>query len=294
MVSIIICSVNELLLKNIKQNISKTIGCEFEILYYENKEEQLGICKVYNMLAKKAKGNFLCFCHEDVEFLTNNWGQILSEYANKDNVGVLGFAGAGSFFGFAYWNDKILYPGHCLQGSKDKKEVFPHPGMAFSGDYAKALVLDGLCLFCKRKIWEENHFDEKLFTGFHMYDMDFSLMCSEKYDNYVSYTVDIIHYSQGTMNNSFFTELEKFNKKWRNSLPKSITPFSKEQWYFQMKNGIKNTIKDLSTCTNLSTIRVLFYMLKSLQVRSILFIYLVVKYSIKLPKRERERCNICT
>lgn len=284
MISIIICSVDKQQCQNIEHNIRETIGCEFEILIHDNRIQQSGLCRVYNTLAKKAKGDFLCFCHEDIKFLTNNWGIYLSEFAYRKNTGVIGFAGAGSMFGYAYWNDTITSLGHCIQGTKDKKILHRHPGMPFSGPFAQALVLDGLCLFCRKDIWEEYPFDQDLFQGFHMYDMDFCMAVAQKYHNYVSYNIDLVHYSQGNMDKAFFIELEKYNKKWKRELPLSVIDYSKKQWLLLLKKGLKNTIKDLYTCTDFSSLHILYYTLKSLQVRKPYLIWTAIKYSLRRPK----------
>ena len=80
MISIIICSVNNDYLQNIKNNIAETIGTEYEIIAYDNRHTNHVICHVYNLCAAKAKFPYLCFVHEDVELLSKDWGKELIAY----------------------------------------------------------------------------------------------------------------------------------------------------------------------------------------------------------------------
>jgi hypothetical protein len=92
MISVIICSRSQDLLEKLKLNIKKTIGVEYEIIAYDNSEASDGICKVYNLCSKKAKFEYLCYIHEDVHFITTDWGkELVSNYT--PDTGVIGLAG---------------------------------------------------------------------------------------------------------------------------------------------------------------------------------------------------------
>ncbi len=67
MISIIICSVNQNYLKDVAENISNSIGVEYELLVWDNREAKKGLCEVYNMMAAKARYDYLCFLHEDIK-----------------------------------------------------------------------------------------------------------------------------------------------------------------------------------------------------------------------------------
>ena len=79
MLSVLICSINGELLRQVKQNIAETVGVPYEILVWDNKASNDGICKVYNRLASDAQYPLLLFVHEDVTFETMNWGQKLAQ-----------------------------------------------------------------------------------------------------------------------------------------------------------------------------------------------------------------------
>ncbi len=55
----------------------------------------MNICEAYNRGAAKAKYDILCFVHDDVEFITPDWGKnILQHFADDPDTGVLGVGGS--------------------------------------------------------------------------------------------------------------------------------------------------------------------------------------------------------
>ena len=94
MLSIITCSIKPEQLKAFKKNIEDTIGIPFELIAFDNRVHQYGLCKVYNECARQAKYDFLCFAHEDISFQTYDWGKIIISELSKPDCGVIGFAGA--------------------------------------------------------------------------------------------------------------------------------------------------------------------------------------------------------
>jgi hypothetical protein len=55
MLSIIIPSINYELSKKLSQNIEDTIGTVYEIIIYNNRENNIGICEIYNKCALKGQ-----------------------------------------------------------------------------------------------------------------------------------------------------------------------------------------------------------------------------------------------
>ena len=68
--------------------------------------------------------------------------------------------------------------------------------------FEEVIVLDGLGLFVRKDVWKQYPFDEELLTGFHCYDIDFTLQIAHAhFKNYVccSNQVLIEHFSMGSM-----------------------------------------------------------------------------------------------
>jgi hypothetical protein len=54
----------------------------------------MGICEAYNIGGSKAQYPYLIFCHEDIIFLTSNWGILLCQNFEQDlQIGLIGVIG---------------------------------------------------------------------------------------------------------------------------------------------------------------------------------------------------------
>jgi hypothetical protein len=217
MISVIICSRSQDLLEKLKLNIKKTIGVEYEIIAYDNSEASDGICKVYNLCSKKAKFEYLCYIHEDVHFITTDWGkELVSNYT--PDTGVIGLAGGMFKSSFpSSWG----YPGmeYCrvnIFHISNECHLSQNPS---NENYTLVDVLDGVFLFTSKLVWEEYPFDEITFDRFHLYDQDFTFNVAHKYNNYVCHTIELIHYSWGSFNLEWANYAEKFCEKWKHELP---------------------------------------------------------------------------
>lgn len=226
MYSIICCSINPEAITALQQNIAQTIGVPFEFIAFDNRETNYGICKVYNLCARNAKYDYLCFVHEDVRFLTHNWGGLLQSQLKTNQCGVIGFAGSIiKLQRLTGWNTcgKDLRANYVqyMRGGHHPRQVNPD-----KQTFSPVVTLDGLCLFVRRNVWNENPFDENTFLGFHCYDLDFSLAIARSYTNYVCHTVLVEHFSEGAFSLVWLNELKKLHKKWENQLPMTAIPMS--------------------------------------------------------------------
>ena len=74
MISLVICSSTPKLSKELIQNIESTIGFEHEYVVIDNSNNQHSIFSAYNEGVHQAKGDILCFMHQDIDFQSLNWG----------------------------------------------------------------------------------------------------------------------------------------------------------------------------------------------------------------------------
>jgi len=200
MLTIIICSVNQDYLNRLKNNIDQTIGIPYEILVRENRKNPYSICRAYNTLAEQSSFGNLLFLHEDVSFLTNNWGAMLVKLLNEDRTnGVVGLAGSAyKSANYSGWYTGIKEM-DAFNIVYDNKGVLKTIRDTFHGDQmvVSAKVLDGVFLACRKDVWQEIQFNENLLTGFHFYDIDFSFRASAKYRNFVIRSIDLVHFTTG-------------------------------------------------------------------------------------------------
>ena len=94
MISIIVCSISPARLAQFRENVLATIGVPCEFVVHDNRATGYSITHVYNLCAEKARGEYLCFAHEDICFRTRNWGPSIESLLQKPTTGVVGFAGS--------------------------------------------------------------------------------------------------------------------------------------------------------------------------------------------------------
>ncbi|RYZ26394.1 MAG: hypothetical protein EOO10_15675 [Chitinophagaceae bacterium] len=234
MISVIICSVNELLRGSLIKNIDKTIGVEYEVLVVENEKLNYSISKAYNMRAAEANYPYLVFVHEDVVFHTPDWGlRLLAHFeATKSRlIGVLGCTVKTRTFSsvnIPYLKlNRQLNRQNQLQryenGSVD--HFYANP---LGEERSDVCVLDGLFIASTKTAWEETKFSEEDLPGFHGYDIDFSLKNYQFGKLYVVYDILIEHFSLGSFSKAWVDTQFFLSQKWRNFLPVFVEGITKE------------------------------------------------------------------
>ncbi len=233
--SIIICSKNKKFLNNTKKNVKNTIGLPFEFVIINNSKRKISLAKAYNRGIKKSKAPLLVFMHEDVRILTKKWGRILFNYFNKKNIGAVGVAGSNYITKKGGWHlaGKPLIFGQIVHLRKDNK--FYLTKYSKKGIF-RVVVFDGLFFATKKDIADEIRFDDKLFNGFHFYDIDFSLRLSKKYKTIITTDILVLHYSTGNYNKVWEKFKKRFLKKFKNKLPFTIQKQKPEKKYKKWRN----------------------------------------------------------
>ncbi|QDP85544.1 hypothetical protein FNJ88_08215 [Chryseobacterium sp. SNU WT5] len=219
MLSIIISSYRPDYYFALEKNIAATCGIVYEIIKVEN-PGIMGICAAYNIGAEKAQYENLLFLHEDIEFVTENWGRILIDHLNQKNTGIIGVAGS-SYVPVApsSWTVTKKYNYfHILQGNKLNKEAFLIQNTPQKRN--KVFAVDGVFLAVKKVVYAQFIFDEKNLTGFHGYDLDFSLRVSKRYQNYVINDILLQHFSEGNLDKIWFDNTTKVRQKLGSSFHK--------------------------------------------------------------------------
>ena len=222
MISIIICSrSNEI--SSLTKNIQETIGCEYELIVIDNSKNKYDIFAAYNLGVEKSKFKILCFLHEDVEFITQNWGLKITQHLTLPNVGLIGLAGGKGALRVPYgWTSfsPVVNIIHSLT-DKNNLRVDIRELSRINGDLKpeSVVLLDGVFLCTNKSFFDECAFDEKI-GGFHGYDLDISMSSfNEGFTNYVIFDVDLRHYSKGIFGVDYINALLKVYQKWEPKLP---------------------------------------------------------------------------
>jgi len=173
---------------------------QFELLIWDNRLEQKGLCEVYNKLAATAQFEYIVFLHEDITIETGNWGQhLISIFESKPNAGAVGVAGSkyksaafsGWFTGVKEFDccnilHRYSYGDELLLMKPDETKILED-----------VICLDGVFICCRKKSFESVKFDEVNLKGFHFYDIDFSLRLAQRETVLVTYKIDLIHITTG-------------------------------------------------------------------------------------------------
>lgn len=228
MISVIICSLTPDIPVELKQSIACTIGCEYQLVVIDNSGNRYSIFEAYNEGTRRAKGEILCFMHEDVLFRTSEWGSVINGHFREDErIGMMGFAGTHFLPDTPmYWYSSPFVSQRNLNNDQGSIEEHFHEGWFGERNLMEVVAVDGFCFFIRRSLFDRIAFDEKTYKGFHLYDMDISLQVIEAgYKVCVCRDVLAEHYWSESRQFSkqggdlFSYNLGLFTQKWRGILP---------------------------------------------------------------------------
>lgn len=233
MLSVIICSRNKTLFKGLAENISRTIGVEYEIVIIDNSENKYSIFSAYNVGVSKSKYPYLCLVHEDVLFHTDNWGKKVIAHLQEPKTGILGVAGGDMVTRVpSSWPTSISIGVNIIQtdySARKRPTKFLLEPENYTLSKRPSITLDGIFLCMRKELMHKIHFDENL-KGFHGYDYDISIQSSiAGYANYVIFDIKLEHFSRGRTNILYFRNLIYIFKKWESYLPLSGDTITEEK-----------------------------------------------------------------
>lgn len=223
MISCIICSHHSDISSKLKDNILKTIGVECELVVIDNSNNSHSIFSAYNEGVRRAKGDILCFMHDDIEYVTQNWGNVVQTEMNNYSVGCIGVAGTYFMPNYptAWWNT-FANIGQWIYQDSEGNRTYHNLNEGIINDIViPAVVVDGFWMCIKSSLFNEISFDEMTYNGgFHCYDIDICMQIHSIHKEVrVLSDLWIAHYSTGNITGDFHEKLELWYKKWNNFLP---------------------------------------------------------------------------
>jgi GT2 family glycosyltransferase len=224
MISLVICSRTSQLNESLRQNIDETIGVEYELVLIDNSKNELSIFEAYNKGINISKYTFICFMHDDIEYLTNNWGKLAIRHFEDKKVGAIGISGSPylSILPGPWWASGIISK-YLMEVNKQKESIVNIAYHTPEDNALEVVALDGVWLFIRKAALKDIQFDENTFKGYHFYDLDISMQLKKAGFILLSvYDVLIKHQSMGDVNYSWLKTSLLFSFKWRNRLPMSI------------------------------------------------------------------------
>lgn len=183
---------------------------EIEILTYVN-DGSKSLTTIYNDVLKNATNDKIILIHDDLEFLTKDWGKIVLDlFERYTEYGVIGIAGSAYFDSEAMWwkYQNIYGQVYHTDGAKVWCSKFSN---SLKDKLKEVVVIDGLFMAIDRTKIKKD-FNESL-TGFHFYDIDFCLRnyLTEETKIGVTTLIQLIHKFVGKLNNEWLLNKIKIN-----------------------------------------------------------------------------------
>lgn len=228
MFSIITCSRKQEIPLELKQNIDETIGCAYELVFIDNSENKYSIFEAYNEGVRRAKGEILCFTHDDVLFRSSNWGNaMMNHFHESESIGLIGFAGTHFLPDTPmYWYGSPFVSQRNLNNDLGCVEEHFHEEWFGGNNIIETVAVDGFCFFARKSLFDRIAFDEMTYKGFHLYDMDICMQVIQAgYKVCVCRDVLAEHQWSERMQfskkggDAFLGNLDLFTRKWQDKLP---------------------------------------------------------------------------
>lgn len=202
-----ICATNDLETLNsmLVTSLKKQNNQNFELIVVDAKEHGFNSAsETLNYGASLAKGKYLCFIHQDIEFLGDDAVSKIIQFCDDNEFGIAGLAGVvgnGKTRADCQVYSSVLF-------DKDRHQA----GVAID-DVKIVLAVDECVMFVKKDDFMK--FDDYGAT-WHFYGVEYSLRCLEENKNVLVFPINIYHKSAGVLNNSYWDTLLKVAKKHKN------------------------------------------------------------------------------
>lgn len=231
MISLIICSRNSSISPALAQNIASTIGLPHELVVIDNSANNYSIFEAYNIGAARSNYPILCFMHDDIEYHTQDWGKNVLNHFNDTETGAIGIAGTPYFpqMPGSWWAGGMINEALIRDCDNGLAPVFKFAD-GIGSDKKQVVVLDGVWMCIRRRLFDEIRFDEHTYKGYHFYDIDISLQIHDHgFKLYCVYDILFQHFGKGSLNITWINNALLLQKKWQHNLPAFSTNMSYSQ-----------------------------------------------------------------
>lgn len=204
--SFVICSIDPEKFARITANLAALLdGSDYEVIGIHDARS---LCEGYNRGFARTTGDYVVFCHDDIEILTPDFETRLRAHLDRfDLIGPVGTAyQRGASWLYSGWPHQYGQVAHRMQ-KHFRVDIYRVDGHVM----APAQSLDGLFFACRRAVAETVRFDEELLDGFHLYDTDFTYSAFlAGYRLAVCHDLWIIHASIGRMDEKWVEQAQRF------------------------------------------------------------------------------------
>ncbi len=211
--------------ENYLHHVKDTTKYENQIIAFQNNNE-ISLTRFYNKIIKESKNDIIVLCHDDLVFETFDWDEIVIDLFKENPHGIIGVAGAKLLSESGVWWEHCN-PMYGIVNQIIDGEKVEHKWSHYNENLENMVVIDGLFIALnKNRI--KKYFDEDI-KGFHYYDLDFSL--SNFLENVkigLTTKIRLTHFSNGTINDSWYENKDFFTNKYKNELPIDVREYKVE------------------------------------------------------------------
>jgi hypothetical protein len=213
--SIVTCSADNAKFHRLKENVISIFGSRAQLVRINDASS---IAEGYNRGVKKATGDIVIFCHDDVTFMHSEIPSYIKEDLETNDI--VGIAGT-SRLTEGKWTScgPPHVHGHVMHKAKGRNGyILCIYGLGRDDTIVSNIqALDGLFFAAKRDVVEKLIFDENVFDGFHLYDLDFTYSAYLKgFRLVIDHRLFLLHDSVGNYDCEWKRYVERFDRKYSN------------------------------------------------------------------------------
>jgi len=235
--SVIVNSIDAQKLNRLKCNLERCLRyTSWELIHIPDAK---GMCEGYNRGIQLSSGEYLIFCHDDIEFIADDISKPLAYgFKNSDVFGVMGTR---------------LLIGHNFELSGLPNTIGMHVISEQDGSFTLLYVgiegplmygiqgIDGAVIGCNRNVAESLGWDEINFKGWHCYDVDFSYRAFRAGFNVaITGLLPIIHHTKSTFSDPDVLLAAKVLRQKHPLLETCAFDKSDVKWISNMKRGFES------------------------------------------------------
>jgi len=169
LISFVTCTITPAKLARLRASLTAAMGAApWELVPITDARS---LCEGYTRGFARARGEFIVFCHDDIEVLCDRFhDRLMDAYDGADLVGVVGVnklnGPALAWAGLPYLHGAVTHP--------ENDAFYPSLCSSAGPRIDNAQALDGLFIATRRDVVESIGFDADTFDAFDFYDIDFS------------------------------------------------------------------------------------------------------------------------
>ncbi|MDR0701358.1 MAG: glycosyltransferase family protein, partial [Azoarcus sp.] len=219
--SVIICSIDPLKFAEASEMYESLLAAvPHEIIAIHDARS---LAEGYNRGLRRARGGIVVFSHDDILILDPDFARKIS--ARLQDFDILGFAGARRVESGYWWHAGVPWASGVVASTEGPSLYLS----AWNTDPWPVVdgiqIIDGLCIMARQETAREIGFDETVFDGFHLYDLDFSFSAWRAGKKLgVCCDIPLIHASSGDFGEDHREYSRRFLAKHRDALPFSPSP----------------------------------------------------------------------